>query len=133
MRLNRSSCWNFTLQLFRFGITGAFATLTHFTVVIILVEIKKLHPLTANLFGFMCGFLVSFSGHRFWTFSKTVQSIQISLLRFFLVAVISFIGNQSFYYLLLIQLHVPYIIALIVVLSSMAFVTFLFSKGWAFQ
>jgi len=124
---------NHFFQLIRFGITGTSATLVHFSMVILLVEIEHLYPLTANVYGFLCGFIVSFSGHRFWTFSETSRSTRASLPRFFLIATINFSGNQTLYYLLLNKLHMHYTIALLLVLGFMAIITFFLSKLWAFS
>lgn len=121
------------LQLLRFGITGGLATVTHFTTVILLVKFALLHPLSANVFGFLCGFVVSFSGHRFWTFSDSTQLVRITLQRFLLVTVINFICNQSLYYTFLTKFHWNYTIALIMVLGIMASITFLASKLWVFR
>jgi len=121
------------LQLIRFSITGGLATITHFMTVVLLVELTSLHPLSANVFGFFCGFIVSFSGHRFWTFADTTQLVRIALSRFFLIAIINFICNQSLYYIFLTKFHWNYTVALILVLGTMASITFLVSKLWVFR
>lgn len=121
------------LQMIRFGITGSMATLLHFAVVVLLVETQHMYPLTANIFGFFTGFIVSFSGHRFWTFSETTRTVRASLPRFFLIAALNFAGNQTLYYLLLEKLHMHYTIALIIVLGVMAAITYCLSKWWAFR
>ncbi len=133
MRAILRSNFPFFLQLLRFGITGSLATLTHFTTVILLVEFTRLHPLSANVLGFSCGFVISFYGHRFWTFSGTTQLVRIALPRFLLVAIINFICNQSLYYTFLMKFHWNYTIALVLVLGIMASITFLMSKLWVFR
>lgn len=120
-------------QMIRFSLTGTLATLIHFSTVIALVETTHLQPLTANIFGFFSGFIISFSGHRFWTFSETTQRIRTSLPKFIFIAGINLVGNQSLYYLLLKKLHFQYETALIIVLGLMALMTFLLSKWWAFR
>jgi putative flippase GtrA len=131
--LNKIYFQDFMAQLIRFGITGAMATLVHFSMVVLLVETEHLPPLTANIFGFISGFFVSFSGHRFWTFAATSRSVRASLPRFFLIAAFNFAGNQSLYYILLEKLHMNYTIALIIVLGLMAVITYCLSKWWAFR
>ncbi len=133
MRTALRSHFPLFFQLIRFGITGGLATLTHFTTVILLVEFTKLHPLSANVIGFSCGFIVSFSGHSLWTFANTTQRVHIVLPRFFLVAAINFGCNQGLYTLFLIKFHWNYTIALIIVLGIMASITFLLSKLWVFR
>lgn len=122
-----------TLQLIRFSTTGAMATLTHYLTVILLVELHLLLPLTANIIGFTTGFVVSFTGHRFWTFADTTQKISQSLPNFIIVALFNFSINQTLYFILLKKIHLPYDIALIIVLGVMALITFSLGKFWAFR
>ena len=131
--LNKFAFQDFILQIVRFGITGSMATLVHFFTVVLLVETNHLHPLTANIFGFLSGFLISFSGHRFWTFSETSRTVSASLPRFLLIATANFAGNQSLYYISLEKLHMHYTIALLFVLGLMALFTYCLSKWWAFR
>lgn len=131
--LNNHNFSDFIFQLARFGITGVMATVVHFSVVVSFVELEHLPPLTANLFGFLCGFVVSFTGHRFWTFSETSRTVRDSLPRFFFVATINFLGNQTLYYIALNKWHLHYIPALVFVLGFMAMITYLFSRWWAFR
>ena len=121
------------LQMIRFGIIGGCATLTHFTTVILRVKFARFYPLSANAIGFFCGFIISFSGHRFWTFSGTTQLVRTALPRFFLVAIINFICNQTLYYTFLTKFHWNYTVALILVLGIMASITFLMGKLWVFR
>jgi len=133
MRATLRTHFPFFLQLIRFGITGSLATVTHFMTVVLFVELTHLHPLSANIIGFMSGFVISFSGHRYWTFSGTDQLVRTALPKFFLVAMINFFCNQSLYYVFLTKFHWNYTIALILVLGVMASITFLMSKLWVFR
>jgi len=119
-------------QLFKFVCIGGLAAATHFLSEILLVEFLLLHPLVANLFAFLIAFLVSFFGQRFVTFAESNQSLQTSLLRFFLVAFSSFILNQLLFAFILYFFPFPYYLALLIVLVSVAVITFFASKHWAF-
>lgn len=122
-----------SFQLVRYGIIGGLAAIVYFTVVIVLVEIAYFQPLIANLCGFFSGFLISFLGHRFWTFSETSRTVRDSLHCFFLIATFNFVGNQTLYYFLFAKLHMQYIFALVLVLGFMALITFCLSKWWVFR
>jgi len=94
--------WNpIFLQLIRFGITGGCAAVVHFSTVITLVELGRWHPLDANVFAFLCSFMVSFTGHRLWTFAGTTVALKQQLPTFFITATAGFLLNQSLFYLLL--------------------------------
>lgn len=123
----------FLLQLMRFGMTGSLAAIVHFSVVVMLVEFFKLDPLYANVFGFLCAFMVSFLGHRYWTFAKTSRRNHSSLPLFFLFAACNFVLNQGLFYVLLRKYNLAYPIALLIVLVVIAIWTFLISKLWIFR
>src|SRR5690606_39580441 len=62
-----------------------YTTLFRSWTVVALVELIEIAPLRANVGGFIVAFWVSYFGHRYWTFSDTVdrQSGQTqSFLRF---------------------------------------------------
>jgi putative flippase GtrA len=117
-------------QVIRFGLVGCSACAVHFVVVISLVPLG-MNPLIANIFGFMVAFAVSYFGHTLWTFNHGKSGR--SLLKFGLVAVLSFIVNEGLFYLLLSFSLMPYEIALLLVLFLLALMTFMLSKFWAFS
>ncbi len=120
-------------QLAGFFVVGCAAALTHLTVVTIMVEAFDWPPLAANVLGFAIAFFVSFSGHSQLTFPIGAARRHIARIRFFVVAVSSFILNQSLYAL---GLHVFgekfYLPVLCFVILLVAVVTFVASKRWAF-
>lgn len=121
------------LQLIRFGATGGLATATHFIAVIAIVELSPIPPIEANVIGYCLGFIVSFIGHRHWTFSESTRDLITTLPRFFAIALINFVVNLGLFYLLVRLVHMPYVIALIIVLSVVATISFVLSKHWAFR
>lgn len=120
-------------QLMRFSMTGATAASVHYFVVVIIVEIFKLDPLWVNVIGFGSGFIISFFGHRYWTFADSNRHIMIGLPMFLVVAGINFGINQSLFYLFLRIFNLQYYFALLIVLCIMALITFLLSKLWVFR
>jgi putative flippase GtrA len=119
-------------QFIRFGLTGGLASLVNYVLVILLVEFTRIHPLDANIIGFSCGFVVSFVGNRYWTFPGTRRTMSSALPRFFLLAAINFILNQSLFYLLLRFTKLHYTLSLLLVIITLAFFTYFLSKFWVF-
>jgi putative flippase GtrA len=119
-------------QVLRFIIVGSAAAAVHFLVVLVLVQGLHWLPLLANIAAFVVAFQVSYCGHHFWTFAHDTRSHQQSLPRFLLVAIGSFCLNEFLYFLLLHYAPFPYWLSLGMVLVSVAVITFLLGKFWAF-
>jgi putative flippase GtrA len=120
-------------ELFRFLIVGTSAAAAHFTAVLLMVQLYEIKPLVANVLAFAVAFQVSYFGHRSWTFAHTNTRHSQSLPRFMMVALLSFVSNESMYYLLLHYTPLPYWFSLGIVLVLVAIMTFVLSKLWAFS
>ena len=121
-------------QVLKFSSVGALAACTHFLVVICLVQLGILTPLVANVVAFLVAFNVSYFGHSRWTFySATSNYNHRNAYKLFIVASISFITNESLFYLLMKYAHLPYPMALAITLVLVATGTFIASKRWAFS
>lgn len=59
------------MRLFRFGIVGVAATVTHAGVLWALVESVSMRPSLATVIGFLIAFNVSYFGHYYFTFRST--------------------------------------------------------------
>ena len=123
----------FSSQILKFIIVGVVAALTHFVSVYILVTSTGLLPIIANIFAFCIAFGVSYYGHSLWTFSHKKHEHKKSVIRFFLVAVFSFLINEGGYYLLLELTSIHYLLSLLIVLATVPIITFILSKYWAFN
>lgn len=125
------------LRVLRFGIVGLLAAVVHYWVVIALVELLHIAPLKANVGGFAVAFWVSYFGHRHWTFADTLAAHKAaqhsSFLRFLFVAVLGFCANELLFYLLLHYAGMRYYIALAVVVFTVAVMTYVLSRLWAFR
>ena len=119
------------LQLARFGVVGITAMAVHWIAVTLLVPLG-IAPLIANILAFAIAFNVSYVGHRNWTFASTANHAT-TFKRFFLVALASFVLNETLYYLLLSFTALDYRIALAMVLVAVAALTFVMSRYWAFR
>ncbi len=120
-------------QLIKFGIIGCLAAAVHFSVVVILVSYFAIHPLISNVFAFLIAFNVSYFGHRLWTFNTIQHQFQKTVIKFFIVAVFSFLLNEYLFYIFLNVYHIYYIYSLLLVLLIIPPLTFIMSKLWAFS
>jgi len=119
-------------QIMRFGIVGGTAAIVHFSMVVWLVQEFSYAPLVANVAGFLLAFQVSYFGHRLWTFSETSVLHREAYPRLVAVQVMNFSLNEMLYYVFL-SLHLPYQLALLIVIAIMPIFTYLTSRWWVFQ
>jgi putative flippase GtrA len=115
-----------------FIIIGTSSSCVHFCTVFISVHFFAIKPLLANIYAFCIAFLVSFFGHRRFTFCATHIRWQKTLPKYLSVAVLSFALNETFYWYLLHHLNIDYRLALAIVLGCVSILTFTLSKCWAF-
>lgn len=125
---------NLAPQFMRFSVTGSLSTAVHFSAVAILVSFMHFLPITANVIAFLIAFVVSYVGHKNFTFALDDGKMHPAALpRFFCIATISFLLNELLYYYFLYTLHLNYLVALIIVLMAVSSFTFTLSKTWAFR
>ena len=119
-------------QLFRFGIVGLSAAAIHFSVVVLLVQNELYPPLIANIIAFFISFQMSYWGHRLWTFNGTITAHREAYSKLILVQALNLTASEWLFYFFL-SLHLPYQIALLIVLSVLPLFTFTVSKFWVFK
>ncbi len=119
-------------QLFWFGVVGITAMLVHLGTVSLMFVPWGIHPLAANVLGFFIAFQVSHAGHRAFTFNASTTSASHTRLKFFAVAVGSFLVNEAMYATILHFTSLDYRIALAIVLVVVAALTFFLARNWAF-
>jgi len=120
------------LQLARFGVVGFSASIVNFVIVIFLVELFNMYPLLANLFAFFTAFIVSYVGHRYWTFAHKDHRFIKCMPKFFLTALLTLTVSEGLYYITL-RYKVSYEIGLLFVIGIVACLSFTLSKFWAFR
>lgn len=121
------------LQLMRFVVVGLSAATVHMTIVVALVESGFLQPLVANVVAFCFAFQISYWGNRFWTFGSTQQTHWIAYKRLLSVSILSFIANETLFYLLMTAFQLPYPVALFMVLAILPLAVFTANKLWVFE
>lgn len=118
-------------QIMRFGIVGVLASLVHFSCVVLFVHFLHWLPLVANVVGFSIGVQVSYWGHRSFTFRGTEATHAVAYPRLVLMQAGNFLANEGLFFFFL-SMHLPYPIALLIVLAIMPMFTFVISKTWVF-
>lgn len=121
-----------TREALCFIAVGVSALITHWLVVVLLVPLLGLHPLLANVVAFLVAFNVSYFGHRHLTFQASGRTHRQTLPRFATVAASSFLLNEALYWALLSYTPLRYDIAMLLVLGSVAVLTYVLGKFWAF-
>jgi putative flippase GtrA len=116
-----------------FTIIGIVAAMTHYIVAVGLESLFLLKPSWANIIGFISAFPVSYFGHLKLTFAATNASHQQALPKFFTIALMGFIGNQSLVLLLLAKTFLPFWMVLGFVMVVVAVSTYFLSHFWAFK
>lgn len=119
-------------QLGRFGAVGVAATAVHAAIYSAATARAGVPVLSANFAGFAGAFLVSYFGHRFWTFAGARPQAASSLPRFLLVAFLGLCSNTLIAWLLVTRLGWPAPSALIGILFVTPMLVFVASKYWAF-
>jgi|GEM_PF-42238 len=117
-------------ELFRFGIVGLVATATHAAVYGYLVSRTSITPLAANPVAFALAFLVSFFGHRDWTFAH--QAAKGALPKFLATAALGFCSNQFITWLVVDQFRLPALDVIYGIFLVTPILVFVCSKYWAF-
>lgn len=118
-------------QVTAFIIVGVSATVTHFTVGLVVFYVLPLNlsALWTNFIAFCIAFLVTYFGNALFVFPETRLG-PASFMRFLSVSLVSLGLNQIIVYVLVERFTVPYWQALIVVLMVIPPATFFGMKYW---
>ena len=118
---------------FWFLLVGGAAALTHLGLFVWLSETTTWWPEVSNAAGFVIAFGVSFTGHRWLSFSDSGTPLLQSLWRFGTTALAGFACNEAIFIALHRWLAWPSLPALIVALIAAAAQTFVLGRFWAFR
>ncbi len=125
------------MKIFRqigwFVIVGCAAAATHWLVAVAGIAWLDLLPSLANLVGWSVAVVVSFSGHYLLTFQHQQKALGSAIRRFLVVSASGFAINEVAFVSLLRLTDIPYYVLLALILIAIAFMTFVFSRYWAFN
>jgi putative flippase GtrA len=123
------------LELFimgRFTLVGIVATIVHISIAWLLIANAELYPLTANFLAFLCAFMLSFSGHYYWTFRSRANRAQ-ALRRFFVISGTAFLVNNIVLTGLLRTDVIAPVLATICAAFLIPVFTYVLSRLWVFR
>jgi len=120
-------------RLAKFGVVGLTATAVNAAVFYLLVRNLWLPPVPAAVAAFVCAFVVSYVGHRHWTFAEQAAGADSrqSLIKFLLTALLGLCCNTFLTWLLTGPFGLPALSGLVSILL-VPVLTFVCSKYWAF-
>lgn len=121
------------LEVVRFVIIGAAATVVHMCVAFALYYGLNFAPLIANPIAFLIAWCVSYAGQFKWTFKDSGAKHKSSAPKFFAVSVLSLILSQVVVWFTAEYLKLPFYLAMLCVVFSVPIVTFILSKFWVFR
>ena len=115
-----------------FCLTGGITTVVHITVGLTVHRYLGIDPFNANLIAFCFGFMVSYFGHRHFTF-RSPGRVRRSMPRFFVIAAVSLVLNQLIVFTFVNLLGYSYNVALAVMVVVVPTFTYLGGRLWAFS
>lgn len=118
-------------EILRFGITGIIATLTHFGVLTLGVELFGYAPTPSNGVAFVCAVCVTYLGQSFWVFRVPAHSLR-QVLNFMISAGAGFAANIAIMALVTGVLDLHYHIGFAIVTVLIPLCTFVANKFWVF-
>lgn len=118
-------------RLARFGIVGIAATIVHLSTVYLILENSSVNVIFSNGIGFATAFIVSFTGHYYWTF-RSDRAVASAIKRFFLVSFGGFIANSICLEFLISSAFFSQFTSVFVSIFVIPIATFLLGKIWVF-
>ena len=118
-------------QILRFLVVGGIATITHYVILVALVELTGMRPVLATSIGYAVGVVTSFVLNRKYTF-RNQSSVARTFAKYCLVYVIGMGLNAALMVTVMAQ-GVPYLIAQIVATALVLVWSFLGSRFVVFR
>ncbi len=125
----------FSTELFltvRFGIVGGICTLSHFSMLWVLLSKTTLPIIISNFLAFGVNFIINFFANYIWTF-QSPGSPQMAFIRFLVTSLVAFtISNAIIIFMINLTLFNTNLIAAVATFS-IPFITFLSSRFWIYK
>lgn len=116
----------------RFVIVGTLGAIAHISFGALFIQLG-IHPLIANIFAFLLAFSGGFLGHHFYSFRGHGRPITYTFMRFFPVAIASFLLNETLLAGLLELGWFSPTLSLVISSLSVAVFSYLLGRFWAFR
>lgn len=130
---HRVAMRSFVRQVVCFVAVGCAAAATHWVTAVVGIAYVQYPPFLANFIGWLVALVVSFSGHYRLTFRYQTRSFGRALRRFSALSFAGFAINELAFVTLLQITDIPYYGLLALILLSVAALTFVLSRYWAFR
>lgn len=119
-------------RILPFGFVGALAGAVHYCAALAIVAEFGLSPQIGNVGGYIIALFVSYYGQSRWTFQHAERRLA-NFLRFICTSLAGFALNFLLYAALLRWTAIDYRIALLLVIGSVAALTYALLKIWVFK
>ena len=119
-------------RLARYGVTGAFSTLTHVGLLWILVEQARAWPVAASTAGFVASIVVSYTLQRYWVFRSGQGHVSTGL-KFLAVTAVAFGINTATLWIGTEVLDAPYQPVQLVALVLIPVTNYALNATWTFR
>ncbi len=119
-------------SIITFGLMGGLSTVVHVLTGLLAHYQAGLSPFNANIVAYCAGFLVSYFGHRHFTF-RSPGRISRSMPRFLVIALAGLVMSQAIVYLVVTMGGLAYWFALAVVVATVPPATYVLGRIWAFN
>jgi putative flippase GtrA len=114
-------------------LVGGVATAFHYATLLAMVEVVHFAPTFATMIGAVVGAIVAYAGNRRFTFSESMQSHQVALPRFLLLAALGSLMNGAIIWLGSDIGGLHYFLSQILATGLTLFVTFKLNRLWTFR
>ncbi len=128
----KKSMFKLFIQFFKFGIIGGINTLISLAIYYGLVFLH-INYMIATACGYVISSLIGYTLNKLWVFQAKNQSINKSLVKYYIVYLSSLLLNIGSMYLWVDMLKISKFLAPILTLMITIPYNFLFSKLWVFQ
>jgi putative flippase GtrA len=119
-------------KFIRYGIVGAFGTVTHVGLLALLVEVLSLPPVVSSSAAFVVVVIISYCLNYKWTF-RAKSKHTTALFRYTTVSLVGFSLNLGIMYLIVDVLHLWYLIGQMISIIVIPISNFFLNSKWAFK
>lgn len=116
----------------KFGVIGVLAASIHMSILVALVEHYEWQILFANVVAFYIAYLVSYFGHRYWTFRKRSATSNAPF-KFLMLAIIGCLLNEMILFALTNYSMIHYAYAVLIAFLLVPPLVFMLSRFYIFK
>ena len=119
-------------KFIRYGIVGAIGTITHITLLLVLVEVFLFNPIVGSSIAFIAVVVISYCLNYSWTF-KAKNNHLTALTRYIAVCLIGFGLNAGIMFVVVDIFQLWYLLGQIVSIVVIPISNFILNSRWAFK